>query len=365
MEISIELKPEQERRTEQFVPEEILPFGKIPVDHMFMMEHIDGEWRNPVIKPRGPFGIMPESKVYHYAHEYFEGSKAFMHEDGEIYTFRFEQNAKRLNQTGAMFDVPTIPVEDQVQALHTLLDVERLWYPEQEDASIYIRPYIIGVTEELYLKPGVDFIFAIVLSPSGSYFPGGFNDPSKFLITKKFKRVPQGGTGKAKTGGNYNASIPASKYAKREFDADQVVYLDPANQTLEEAGSNNIAHVTKAGDIIIPAFTENILESITSRSVLELATMPEYEIRARQETVYYDEFIVDLCLKEIPEAMGLGTAASVMPVGKYVLDNGREITVGDGNVGEVTKYLYDTITGIQRGRVVAPKGWLRKVERKV
>ncbi len=303
--------------------------------------------------------MMPGSNSY--TQDVFEGAKAFRHPDGEIYVFRFDQNAERLNGSADLLCMPRIPVEYQTEGLHALLDIDRLWYPEREGASIYVRPRIIAADDILGVRESSSYYFLCFLSPSGEYFSGGFNEMATFLITERFKRVPPGGIGKAKFAGSYGVSLAAKRFAK-SLGAQQVLYLDPSNTLIEEAGSNNHFHVMRDGRIIIPEFTENILESITARSILELSASGKFEIDARQETIHLQDFLDGLRSGEITEAGGLGTAASITPA-RYVLEDRTELVPRDG-VGEVLRHMFKTYTGIQRGTIVAPSGWLEKVERR-
>lgn len=360
MNIQYNLKPSSERRNEPFCPEGTLPFGKLRTDHMFLMDYHQGEWINPRIEPYGPLATAPGSVAFHYGQSVFEGAKAFMHDDGEIYTFRLDKNAKRLNISGDIICIPPVPQADQIEAIHALIDVDRLWFPQTEGGSLYIRPFIIATDDLLSVKPSSSYTFCVMLSPCGAYYPGGFNEAIRLLVSQKFHRAVSGGTGNAKAAGNYAASLKAGLTAA-EFGAEQVLYLDATNQKIEEAGAMNHFHVRKDGSIIIPEFTDTILRSITSESIIELAK--ELGTDVRQESIYLKDFVNDLEAGEIVEAGGFGTAAVISPVGSYIFEDKKVITVGHGGVGEHLKRIYKTYTDIQVGRHPAPEGWLRKVER--
>jgi len=199
-----------------------------------------------------------------------------------------------------------------------------------------------------------------MLSPCGPYYPGGFSKPLRLLITKKYHRAVSGGTGTAKTGGNYAASLRPAEYALSR-ECSQVLYLDSTNQYLEEAGTMNHYHVMKDGTFVIPAFNDSVLHSITSQSVLDLAALGH--ISARTEQIRLDAFLEQLRSGEIIEAGGFGTAAVVSPVGSYLLDDGTEITVGDGDIGPHSRRLYEFYSAMQTGARAAPEGWLVKVPR--
>lgn len=361
MKIRYDLKPAALRRAEPFRPQGPLSFGQLRTDHMFLMDYVDGAWRDPRIVPYGPFSIDPGAVVLHYSQEIFEGAKAFRHADGEIQAFRIDKNAERLNRSAPGICMPTIPVEDQVQAVLALLDVDRLWFPEQEGASLYIRPFMIGTQDSLGVKPSSRYLFCVFLSPSGPYYPAGFTKPVKLLVTRRFHRAAPGGTGALKTGGNYAASLMAGEVA-HSLGASQVLYLDTTDTFIEEAGAMNHFHVTRDGRLVIPTFTDSILRSITSESVLALGKAA-LGVEVVQERIRLADFLEGVRSGAITEAGGLGTAAVVSPVGAYVFDDRSEIKVGDGEVGPVTRRVYEAISGIQYGQRPAPAGWLFKAAR--
>ncbi len=362
MDIKYELKDKTQRRTEPLIPKEPLPFGVLRTDHMFIMDYEDGEWQNARIVPYEDIAISPGAIALHYGQAIFEGAKAFQHEDGEIYTFRIDKNAKRMNKSADIVCIPNIPEEIQIEAVHALIDVDRLWFPQQEGASLYIRPFIFATQDSLGVHPSSSYKFMVILSPSGPYYPAGFTKPIKLLITEKFHRAAPGGTGSSKAAGNYAASLRAGEFAKK-FGASQVLYLDTTNTYIEEAGAMNHFHITKDGEVVIPEFVDSVLRSITSESIIELSD--KLEMKVTQKRVKIKEFIEDVKDKKITEAGGFGTAAVISPVGEYVFEDGSSLVVGNGEIGENTKKIYEYYTGIQTGKVEAPKGWLRKVERKI
>jgi len=363
MKIRYDLKPAAARRAQPFRPGGALSFGQLRTDHMFLMDWEDGAWSDPRIVPYGPFAIAPGAVVLHYSQEIFEGAKAFKHADGEIYAFRIDKNAERLNRSAPGVCMPTIPVEDQVQAILALLDVERLWFPEQEGASLYVRPFMIGTQDSLGVKPSSRYLYCVFLSPSGPYYPAGFTKPVKLLVTKRFHRAAPGGTGALKTGGNYAASLKAGEVA-HELGASQVLYLDTTDSFIEEAGAMNHFHVTRDGRLVIPSFTDTILRSVTSESVLALGKAA-LGVDVVQERIPLDGFLEGVRSGEITEAGGFGTAAVVSPVGAYVFDDGQELAVSGGAIGPVTRRVYEAVTGIQYGQRPAPDGWLFQAPRVV
>ncbi len=362
MKIKYELKNKNERRNEPLEPKEPLPFGVLRTDHMFIMDYEDKEWKNARIVPYGDIRIAPGAISLHYGQAIFEGAKAFQHEDGEIYTFRIDKNAKRMNRSADIVCIPNIDETMQIEAIHALIDVDRLWFPKQKGASLYIRPFIFATQDSLGVHPSSSYKFVVILSPSGPYYPAGFTKPIKLLITERFHRAAPGGTGASKAAGNYAASLRAGEFAK-EFGASQVLYLDTTNTYIEEAGAMNHFHITKDGEVVIPEFVDSVLRSITSESIMELSS--KLNIKVTQKRVKIKEFIEDVKNKYIIEAGGLGTAAVISPVGEYVFENGSSVIVGNGEVGEQTRKIYEYYTGIQTGKIEPPVGWLRKVERTI
>ncbi|GAA4898442.1 branched-chain amino acid aminotransferase [Ferrimonas pelagia] len=361
MQIAYDLKPSSERRTEQFKPKDDVGFGTLRTDHMFLMDYRDGQWCEPRIVPYGPFQIAPGAVALHYGQSVFEGAKAFLHDDGEIYTFRIDKNAQRLNRSADTLCIPAIDEAIQIEAIHALIDTDRLWFPMQQGACLYIRPFIFATQDRLSVSPSETYTFCVMLSPSGPYYSDGFDAPIRLLITERFHRAVAGGTGASKAAGNYAASLQAGK-AAAEYGAAQVLYLDATNTQIEEVGAMNHFHILKDGTVIIPRFTDTILKSITSESFLELGERLGCEVR--QETVKLDQFIADVESGEIIEAGGFGTAAVVSPVGSYIFEDNRVLTVGDGQVGPHTRKLYQTLTEIQKGAVAGPEGWMRQVSRR-
>jgi len=360
MKIELKLKPQSERRQDLFKPEKPLPFGQLRTDHMFVVDYADGVWKDARIVPYANFSIAPGATALHYSQEIFEGAKAFMHPDGEIYSFRIDKNAKRINISADIVCMPRIDEELQIEGIQRLIDVDRKWFPIQEGASLYIRPFMFGTEDMLGVKPSKTYTYAVILSPSGPYYPKGISEPVKLLITDRFHRAAPGGTGSSKTGGNYASSLRAGEYAYSKG-ASQVLYLDCTNTYIEECGAMNHYHVMKDGTVVIPEFVESVLRAITSESVIEL--QKELGRKVIQEKIRIDDFIKGIENGDIVEAGGFGTAAVVSPVGSYIFEDGRELRVGDGKIGSVSKSIYEYYTGIQNGRVKAPAGWLKKVER--
>ncbi len=361
MKIRYQLKPRSQRRSAPFRPRGVLSFGQLRTDHMFLMDYQGGRWVDPRIVPYGPLPLPPGAVVLHYAQEIFEGAKAFLPPDGEIPAFRIDTNAARMHRSAPGVCMPQVPEADQVQAMLALLDVERLWCPDQAGASLYIRPFMIATQDSLGVKPSDRYLYCVFLSPSGPYYPAGFTEPVKLLISRRFHRAAPGGTGAFKTGGNYAASLMAGEVA-HHHGASQVLYLDVTDRYIEEAGSMNHFHVTREGVLLIPAFTDTILRSVTSESVIELGRKA-LGVEVRQERIELEPFLAGLRDGSVTEAGGFGTAAVVSAVGAYVFEDGTEARVGDGRIGPNARRIYEVISGMQRGQHPAPQGWLFKVPR--
>jgi len=355
MKFRYQLLEKDHRKT---LPPGVPPFGALRTDHMFVVDYEEGAWIDPRIVPYEPFSIMPGAVCLHYGQTIFEGTKGFPHADGELYLFRVDKNFARMNHSASIICLPEIPVELQREALLRLVDLERSWCPTEPESSLYIRPFMFGRSDAIGVKPSASCVFCIILSPSGPYYRGGFSNPLRLLITTRFHRAVSGGTGTAKCGGNYAASLRAAAYAASKG-ASQVLYLDASNRYLEEVGTMNHYHVLKDGTFIVPEFNDSILRSITTESVLELAA--QGKIQARSERIELEDFLAKIKAGEIIEAGGFGTAAVVSPVGSYVLESGEVITVGNGQIGEHSRALYKMYTDIQNGRAPAPDGWLIKV----
>lgn len=355
MNITYDLLPKGQQKTP---PSKVEGFGNIRTNHMFVAEYRDGAWKNPRITPYGPFELMPGAACLHYGQTLFEGAKAFRHPDGEVYLWRFNENAKRLNHSAEVIMMPPIPEDLQMEGMLRLMDVERDWCPSEPESSMYIRPFMFATQDMLGVRPSDSYIFCIMLSPSGPYYKGGFNSAITLLITDKYHRAVSGGTGTAKVGGNYAASLKPAQFA-HDAGATQVLYLDASNKYLEEVGTMNHYHVLSDGTFIIPEFNDSILRSITSLSVLELAQ--QGRIKARSERIELSKFLEDVKSGKIIEAGGFGTAAVVSPVGKYLMQDGSSITVGDGQVGKYSREIYELYSGMQTGKTPAPAGWLAKV----
>ncbi len=333
-----------------------LPFGVYFSDHMFLMNYENGQWINPRIVPYAPFELAPSSMVFHYAQEIFEGMKAYRTESGEIRLFRPEENFRRMNNSARRMSIPEIDVGFCVEAVKKLVETDRDWVPSADGTSLYIRPFIFATDEHIGVHASRSYVFCIITSPSGSYYPEGIN-PVKIMIEDEDVRAVRGGTGFTKCGGNYAASIRAGERAA-EKGYGQVLWLDGVQRKyIEEVGSMNIMFKIK-GKIVTPALLGSILPGITRKSILEIAEDQGYTVEERPISV--DELISGLENGDVEEVWGTGTAAVVSPVGEIAY-KGKTYTVNGGKIGGLTKKFYDELTGIQWGRLPDKFGWTVKV----
>src|SRR5512133_930874 len=335
-----------------------LGFGKLFTDRMLMVEWKDGTgWCDARIEPYGPFQLDPSCTVFHYAQEIFEGLKAYKWADGRVALFRPEMNARRFNQSADRLCMPDMPEELFLDGIKKLVSLERDWIPTAAGTSLYIRPAMIAVEPFLGIHPSNHYYFFVILSPVGAYYAAGFN-PINILVEDHYVRAVPGGTGDAKTGGNYASSLKAGLEAKKKG-YDQVLWLDGREQRyIEEVGAMNMFFVY-GRKIVTAPLTGSILSGVTRASVLKLAPTLGYDVEERQIDI--NDLMADIKAGRVTEAFGSGTAAVITPVGRLCYkDECLQLT--GGRVGEVTQNLYDTLTGIQTGRIADPFGWVSFVE---
>ena len=334
-----------------------LGFGKIFTDHMFIMDYEMGKgWHNARIVPFGYLSIHPASTVLHYGSEIFEGLKAYRTEDGEIRLFRPMENIRRMNASANRMCLPEIDENDFLQALTTFVELEKDFVPHSFGTSLYLRPYMFGNDETLGVHTVHRATFMIIASPSGSYYAEGIN-PVKIMIENEDVRAVKGGTGAVKCGGNYAASNRAGEKAAQKGYS-QVLWLDGVHRKyIEEVGAMNVMFKIN-GEIVTPELTGSILPGITRKSCIEVLKKIGYKVSERLISI--DELIEALKTGKLEEAWGCGTAAVVSPIGRFYYD-GNEYDVNDGKIGEVTQKLYDTLTGIQWGKINDDFGWIYKI----
>jgi branched-chain amino acid aminotransferase len=357
MEISVLPISEGEMKP-KFTDESKLGFGKIFTDRMLLVEWKVGQgWVDARIKKYESFTLDPAALVLHYAQEIFEGLKAYKWQDGTIALFRPEMNARRFNHSADRLCMPAVPEELFVKGIEQLVSLERDWIPSAEGTSLYIRPTMIAVEPLVGVKPSDHYYFYVILSPVGAYYSNGFN-PVKIMVEDKYVRATPGGTGEAKTGGNYASSLKAGLEAK-EKGFDQVLWLDGVHKRyIEEVGSMNMFFAY--GDTIVTAPLEgSILNGITRDCVMKLAA--SLNLKVEERLIDVDDLMSDIKSGKITEAFGSGTAAVITPVGTLAY-KGESLTVNDGGVGKHTQELYDTLTGIQTGKIADTFGWVKKIK---
>ena len=330
-----------------------LPFGTYFTDHMFLMNYEAGKgWFDPRIVPYGNIELEPSAMVFHYAQEVFEGMKAYRGVDNKIRFFRPLENIRRMNASGERLCIPAIDENDFMEALHALVEVDADWVPSAPDTSLYIRPFVIATEPHVGVHASYSYLFAIITCPVGSYYAAGIN-PVKILIEEEDVRAVRGGTGFAKCGGNYAASLRAGERAAAGGFS-QVLWLDGIERRyIEEVGSMNVMFKI-AGKIITPELSGSVLPGITRKSCIEILKNWGYEVEERKISI--DELIDAAKNGTLEEAFGTGTAAVVSPIGQITyLDNNYE--VGGFKIGEITQKLYDTLTGIQWGKTEDTYNW--------
>ena len=331
-----------------------LGFGKIFTDHMFLMTYgPEPEWHDARIVPYGPFELDPACVVFHYAQELFEGLKAYRTADNKIQLFRPDCNAARMQDSCDRMCIPPIPVDDFIQAVKTLVEIDKDWVPHTDGASLYIRPYIFATDVGLGVHASKNYIFAIIAAPSGAYYAEGIN-PVRIYVEDEYIRAAPGLTGHTKCGGNYAASIKAGDLAEEKGFA-QVLWLDGVEKKyVEEVGSMNIFFKID-GKIYTAACTGTVLPGVTRRSGIELLKDWGYDVIEGKLA------IADVMEAgrngKLEEVFGTGTAAVVSPV-KELYWKGESVYIGEGKIGPVTQKLYDTMTGIQWGRLPDDKNWI-------
>lgn len=334
-----------------------LVFGTVFSDHMFNMTWDDGiGWHNAEIKAYQPLVLDPSTLVLHYGQSSFEGLKAYHNASGGISLFRPRQNFERMNRTARRMCLPELDIDFILDALKQLLREDADWVPRDEGTSLYIRPTNLATEEALGLKVSSRYLFFIILSPVGPYYPEGFN-PVKIIVSDQYVRAPPGGVGEVKTAGNYAASNLAEKEAK-EKGFTQVLWLDAVERKyVEEVGSMNIFFVIN-GEIVTPQLNGTILPGITRMSVLELAR--HWGLPVSERRVAIDEVIKGLNDGSVSEVFGAGTAAVISPVG-LLHYQGQSLTVGDGETGPIARRFFEHLTSIQYGREEDPFGWVEMV----
>ncbi|MFO7812999.1 MAG: branched-chain amino acid aminotransferase [Pelovirga sp.] len=331
-----------------------LVFGKQFTDRMFVMEYDSGKgWHSARIQPYAPFVLDPAAMVFHYAQEIFEGLKAFRRADGTIALFRPADNVARFNRSARRMCMPEVDESFLLDALLELIRLEADWVPHNEGTSLYIRPTMIATEPMLGVRPSNKYLCYIILSPVGAYYKGGVA-PVKIWISDFYVRATEGGTGEAKTGGNYAASLYAAKQAA-ENGYDQVLWLDAKEKRfVEEVGSMNMLFLYD-GKIVTSPLRGTVLDGITRRSALTLLDEMGYQVEERALTV--DEVMEGAANGRLIEAFGTGTAVVISPVGSFCYKDSC-VQLGDGQPGKLTMELYHKLTAIQYGKEADYHNWV-------
>ena len=335
-----------------------LGFGNSFTDHRFIRYSDEGEgWHDPRIVPYGPLALDPAAMCLHYGQEVFEGMKAYRTPEGRVVLFRPEKNMARLNLSNDRLCIPLIDEAFGVEAVKKLVELDQDWIPSGEGTALYIRPFIISVDPHVGVHPAHHLLFIVILSPVGAYYPEGIN-PVKIYVERNYVRAVKGGMGFTKTAGNYAASLKAQDEAEKQGYT-QVLWLDGVERKyIEEVGTMNIFFKIN-GEIVTPALQGSILGGITRMSCIELLRSWGYTVTERQLALAEVEEAAHNGTLE--EAFGTGTAAVISPVGELKIDE-EKIIINQNQIGPVAQKLYDTLTGIQNGRVPDPYGWVVPVK---
>lgn len=339
-------------------PENPLTFGTIFTDHMFVMDYTKGQgWHDARVVPYAPISLAPSAMVFHYGQEMFEGLKAYKTADGRTLLFRPNKNIERANKTNERICIPTIPEEDFLQAIKAVVKTDEAWIPTKPGTSLYIRPFIIATDPFLGVRPSDTYMFIIILSPVGAYYPEGLN-PVKIWIEDEYVRAVRGGVGEAKTGANYVASMKAQDKAHKEGYS-QVLWLDGVERKyIEEVGAMNIFFKID-GTVITPMLNGSILPGVTRDSVVQLCK--KWGIPVEERRISIQEIYEAHKAGKLEEVFGTGTAAVISPVGTLRWED-HIMQVQDGGIGEFSQRFYDTVTGIQTGKIADELGWTVEVK---
>ena len=334
-------------------------FGKVFTDHMVSISWTREQgWHDAKVMPYGPIAMDPAASVLHYGQEIFEGIKAYRHQNGNVVTFRPEANAQRMNESAKRLALPELPEELFVRALEELVRVDVDWVPSREDQSLYLRPFMISDESFLGVRAAEKARFMVIASPAGPYFTGGVK-PVSIWLSEEHARAGRGGTGAAKCGGNYAASLLPTRVGQENGCA-QVLFTDAATKDqIDELGGMNLFLVRADGNLVTPALNGNILDGITRRSLIQLAKDRGLSVDEREVTVSaWREGAAD---GSIVEAFACGTAAVITPIGALKAASGTLVDFGDRAPGELTMSLRDELTGIQFGTVADPHGWVHQI----
>ena len=333
-------------------------FGRVFTDHMITIRYVEGKgWHEAKVTPRAPLVLDPSTAVLHYAQEIFEGLKAYRLPDGGATLFRADANAKRFAESARRLAMAPLPEEVFLESVRQLVKADRDWIPEAEGGALYLRPFMFASEAFLGVKPSSEYLYMVIASSVGAYFKGGA--PSVTLwVSEDYTRAAPGGTGAAKCGGNYAASLLAQQEAIAEG-CDQVVFLDAVERRwVEELGGMNVFFVFDDGSIQTPPLGGSILPGITRDSLLTLARAQG--VTVREEPYAIDQWEADAQSGRLREAFACGTAAVVTPIGR-VRSRTTDFTIGNGGPGVLSEKLKSDLVAIQRGEAPDPYGWTERL----
>lgn len=335
-----------------------LGFGQIMTDHMFVMPYTaEKGWHDAAIIPYSNLTMDPAAMVFHYGQECFEGLKAYRTATGQVQLFRPGKNAERMASTHRRLCIPELPAGAFEQAVEALVAVDRDWVPGSSNTSLYIRPCTIATEPHLGVKPSSSYLFFVICSPSGAYYAEGMN-PVKIYVEDEYTRAAPGGTGYIKCGGNYGASLAGQKKAE-DLGFSQVLWLDGVERKyVEEVGSMN-CFFKIGGKVYTAPATGTVLPGVTRMSCIEL--LRDWGVEVLEEPLAIADLMSAAKDGRLEEVFGTGTAAVICPVG-HLRFKEDTVQVGNGQTGELTRRLYDTLTGIQWGTVPDTKGWIVPVK---
>lgn len=335
-----------------------LGFGKIFTDHMFVMDYApDKGWHDARIVPYQPFPLDPACVIFHYAQEIFEGLKAYRTADNTIQLFRPDCNAQRMQDSADRMCIPKIPVEDFVQAVKTLVEVDKDWVPHSDGASLYIRPFTFATDVGMGVHASRNYTFCIICSPSGAYYAEGI-DPVRIYVEDEYIRAAPGLTGFTKCGGNYAASL-ISQVKAHDLGYEQTLWLDGVeHKYVEEVGSMNCFFKID-GTVYTAPCVGTVLPGVTRMSCIDL--LKHWGIPVSEERLPIADVMKAARDGKLEEVFGTGTAAVISPVGELRYEN-EVAHINGGEIGEITHKLYNTLTGIQWGTLPDELGWTVKVD---
>jgi branched-chain amino acid aminotransferase len=361
MSFSVQLNPSPRSAEERAAILEAPGFGRYFTDHMVRIDWTEPDgWGNGALVPYGPLALEPANMALHYGQTIFEGLKAYRQPDGSVATFRPATNAARFQRSARRLAMPELPEDLFLESIQAVVEADRAWVPESADASLYLRPFMIATEVGLGVRPANAYSYLLIASPAGAYFPRGVQPVSVWLSTE-YTRAAIGGTGEAKCGGNYAASLVAQAYAADQG-CDQVVWLDAVeHRWVEEMGGMNLYFVYGSGAsarIVTPALTGTLLPGVTRDSLLTLAHDGGYAVE--EGKISTEEWQAGNASGELTEVFACGTAAVITPIGSVKSAHGSW-TVGDGTPGPITMQLRETLLNIQTGQTADTHGWMSKL----